>query len=104
MVLMWYKTNMNEVDTNTILKPLNGGSLEYVGIFGSRARGNARQDSDLDILVRFTEPQGLLRLANMRRQISKDLGVEVDLVTEGSLSPFIRDEIISDLKTIYGKR
>jgi predicted nucleotidyltransferase len=54
--------------------------------------------------VRFKEPQGLMRLASLKRQLAGDLGVEVDLVTEGALSPFIKADVLRDLKIIYGKR
>ncbi|HEY4514981.1 MAG TPA: nucleotidyltransferase family protein [Candidatus Paceibacterota bacterium] len=95
---------MSEIDTQIILNTLGTNSLEFAGIFGSRARGNASVNSDLDLLVRFKEPQGLLRLSALRRQLSHELGVEVDLVTEGALSPYIRENVMKDLKTIYGAR
>jgi len=95
---------MGNINTDTILATLDESNLEFAGIFGSRARGNARPDSDLDLLVRFKQPQGLLRLASLKRQLSSKLGVEVDLVTEGALSHFIRDNVLKDLKIIYGER
>jgi len=95
---------MGDINTDIILTILDRSKLEFAGIFGSRARSDARPDSDLDLLVRFKEPLGLLKLASMQRELSLKLGVMVDLVTEGALSPFLKGEIMKDLKPIYGKR
>ncbi|MEK7536041.1 MAG: nucleotidyltransferase family protein [Patescibacteria group bacterium] len=96
---------MQDTDVTTILGILQSNSeLEFAGIFGSRARGEAHVGSDLDLLVRFKRPQGLLRLASFQRQISAGLGIPVDLVTERSLSPHIKDEILKEVQPIYGQR
>lgn len=78
--------------------------VAYAGIFGSVARGESDASSDVDMLVRFTKPKGLLELIRLERALTEAIGRDVDLVTEGSLSPYLRDRILRDLIVIYGAR
>ena len=87
------------------IKPiLEEYGVEFAGVFGSFARGEASQESDVDILIRLTEPIGLFSLAELQQKLSETLGKKVDLVTEKALSPYIRQEILHDLKPFYGAR
>ncbi len=70
-------------------------------IFGSVARGKARPDSDVDLLVRFRKPISLLQLIRLERELSEVLGVRVDLVTVRSLSPYIRSDVLASSKVLY---
>ncbi len=65
-------------------------------LFGSVARGEAKIDSDLDLLVGFSQPVTLLQLVALERELSSALGRKVDLVTEASLSPYLRDHILRE--------
>lgn len=74
-----------------------------IGIFGSYARGENRDNSDLDILVQFKERIGLLTLVQIEQELSEKLGIQVDLITEGSLTnPLLKKYIEKDLIIIYG--
>ena len=68
-----------------------------VRLFGSRARGDHRPDSDLDLLVDRRPPQGhLLNLCNMTGRVEALTGLRVDVATEGMLYDSIRDGILEE--------
>ena len=71
--------------------------------FGSFARGEEREDSDVDILVKFdrTLPIGLFAYVRMNRKLEERLGRKVDLVEEGTLRPAAQITANRDLKVIY---
>jgi len=83
---------------------LRRNSVEYAGVFGSVARGEARPESDVDILVKFTGPATFAGYLQLDEDLRKTLGREVDLVTEGGVNKFLRPQIERDLKIIYGQR
>ena len=72
-------------------------------LFGSFARGDQREDSDVDILVQFdrSSPIGLLAYIRMHRELEEKLGRKVDLVEEGTLRPAAQLTANRDLKVIY---
>ena len=75
---------------------------ERIGIFGSYARGEQRNDSDLDILITFKDKISLLRLVQLQQSLSDQLGVAVDLVTEGSVkNKRLKKYIHKDLINIF---
>jgi uncharacterized protein len=71
-----------------------------VAIFGSYARGEERPESDIDVLVEFSETKGLLTMVRIERELSEFLGVKVDLLTEGSISPYLIEGIKKEAKVI----
>ena len=72
-------------------------------LFGSFARGEEHEDSDVDILVKFdrTLPVGLFAYVRMNRELEEKLGRKVDLVEEGTLRPAAQITANRDLKVIY---
>lgn len=73
-------------------------SVKDLYLFGSYAREEAGDQSDLDILVEF-EPGakiGLFEFARLRRRLVQLLGLEVDLVTPDALHPEMKDEILRE--------
>ena len=65
------------------------------GVFGSRARGVARPDSDLDLVVQFESGRSLLDLVALEQALASTLGIKVDVCTYRSLHPLLRDRIPS---------
>ncbi|MDO8446920.1 MAG: nucleotidyltransferase family protein [Deltaproteobacteria bacterium] len=86
---------------NKVISILDKYGAQTIGIFGSYARGIQRPDSDLDLLVNFKERKSLLTLVRIERELSESIGVKVDLLTEGAVSPYLIDRIKSELKVIY---
>lgn len=72
-------------------------------LFGSYARGEETSGSDVDILVEFdhSSPIGLFAYARMWRELQERLGLDVDLVEEGTLKPFAIESANHDKKLIY---
>ncbi len=70
-------------------------------LFGSAARGEETDASDIDLLVRFTQPKGLLELVRLERDMGRVLARRVDLVTERALSPYLKDRILADARVVY---
>ena len=90
--------------TQKITPILKKHDVSFVGLFGSRARGDERIDSDLDLLVRFRKPKGFFDLVGLEHDLSKTLDVNVDVVTEGALHPILKAEVFKDLQPLYGQR
>ena len=67
-------------------------------LFGSYAREEAGEQSDLDLLVEFEAGAqiGLFEFARLRRQLSELLGREVDLVTPDAIRPEMKDQILRE--------
>ncbi len=72
--------------------------VERIGVYGSWARGDQTEQSDLDILVSLSEPLGL-RIVDLHELLEQLLGVKVDLVTEGAVirKPLLWQSIREDL-------
>jgi uncharacterized protein len=64
--------------------------------FGSIVHGQERPDSDIDILVVFSRPVGLLAFIRLKQRLAELLGRPVDLVTPEALKPPLRDGILSE--------
>ncbi|MHC1623203.1 MAG: nucleotidyltransferase family protein [Candidatus Methanospirareceae archaeon] len=73
--------------------------IKKIGIFGSYLRGEAREKSDLDILVEFEQDVGigLLAFVGMENYLSDLLGVKVDLVEKSALKPRIGKHILKEV-------
>ncbi|RCV64195.1 hypothetical protein C5S53_10085 [Methanophagales archaeon] len=72
-----------------------------IAIFGSYAREEASPESDIDILVDFSERKRLLDLVGIEQELSDVLSVKADLLTEKSISPYLIDRIKEEMVVIY---
>ncbi len=70
-------------------------------LFGSYARGEQREDSDVDILIVPEQGVGLFKLSGMHLDLQDMLNMPVDLVTEKGLLPFARESTDRDKILIY---
>ena len=69
-------------------------------VFGSRASGTVTRSSDLDLLVDLRPERDLLDLVAFKLDLEDLLGCEVDVVTEGGLSPYLRTRILRRAKPL----
>ena len=67
-----------------------------LSLFGSVARDEARMESDVDILVEFSQPVGLFHFIELKQYLEEVLGCSVDLGTPRSLKPYIKESIIQE--------
>lgn len=67
-----------------------------VRVFGSVARGEEREDSDVDFLVKIADGRSLFDLVRLYDDFEQALGQPVDIVTEGGVSPYLRDRIFAE--------
>lgn len=65
-------------------------------VFGSVARGDETEQSDLDLLVDLASEVGLVALAGLAREIGEIVGVEVDVVPADLLKPRIRERVLAE--------
>ncbi|RJX15172.1 nucleotidyltransferase [Candidatus Bathyarchaeota archaeon] len=77
--------------------------IEEIGIFGSYLRGEAKKESDVDILVEFKPDAkiSLLDFVELENYLSNLLGVKVDLVEKSALKPRIGKQILSEVIYIW---
>lgn len=71
-----------------------------VRLFGSVARGEARPDSDIDLLVDFEENRSLLDHVALAQDLEEVLGRKVQVTTENSLHWYIRDRVLEQAVTL----
>lgn len=77
-------------------------AVKKASIFGSISRGDARPDSDVDLLIELGPgPMGLIKFIGLKHRLEDSLGKDVDLVTEGNINRHLEPYIRPELKTIY---
>ncbi|HOM58180.1 MAG TPA: nucleotidyltransferase family protein [Candidatus Latescibacteria bacterium] len=70
--------------------------VRSLSVFGSYARGRQTRRSDVDVLVEFEEPPGLLEFVRLQNHLRDTIGVKVDLVSKGALRGKIGAHILSE--------
>lgn len=83
-----------KVDVIRAIAKANGA--RSIQLFGSAARGIETADSDLDFLVELEPGRTLLDVVGMRTALSQLFDRPVDVVTEDSLKPGLRSEVLRD--------
>ncbi|MGC9393572.1 MAG: nucleotidyltransferase family protein [Anaerolineae bacterium] len=75
-------------------------NVQTLGLFGSYVRQEQRSESDLDVLVTFTETPSLLKFLALENYLTDLLGVKVDLVMQDALKPNIGRRILQEVVTV----
>lgn len=80
-----------------LLEVLRRHGVTNPEIFGSAARGDDREDSDLDLLVDFAPGTDIIDIIGIKRELEDVLGVPVDLVPRSGLKERVRSRAATDL-------
>lgn len=92
--------NLATAEKEKIVEICKRNDISYCALFGSFARGEATDASDIDLLVRFSKPIGW-KFYGIAEDLQEVLGKKVDLATENMLNKYIRASVLRDLKVIY---
>ena len=91
------KQNTELTDIKKLIIPiLKQKDVIRAGVFGSYARGNAKNKSDIDILIKFKGKKSLFDIARLELDLEKKLNRNVDLVTYNSINPLIKKHILKE--------
>ena len=93
--------NLSTTDIKKLIEICRTNDIARIGVFGSVARGETTDKSDVDLLVYFLKRKSLLSVVSLERKMSEALGKKVDLLTEASISPYLRDRIKRQTRMIY---
>lgn len=90
-----------KIDRESVADVCMRNDIERLRLFGSFARGEERDGSDVDLIADFSTRKSLLDLVRIERELSELLGRKVDLLTERALSPYLRDRILREATVVY---
>ena len=76
---------------------LEAKGIKSLALFGSVARGDAGQSSDVDVVVELNQPMGLFGLSDLKHRLEQILAVKkVDLITRDGIHPALKDVILEE--------
>ena len=76
--------------------------VQHLYLFGSTARGDARPDSDVDLFFDHERGKlGLFQLMDVKERATEILGRKTDIMTRGSLHPFLRERIEASALQVF---
>lgn len=84
----------------TILRVAARYGATNVRIFGSFARGDQKQSSDIDLLVTLPKQASLLHIAGIKVDLEEAFHRKVDVVPDDSIKPLLRDRILAEAKEL----
>ena len=92
---------MVQFDGNRLAAICLAHDVSKLRVFGSAARDEDQPDSDIDLLVDFARPKDFFDLIELEERLSELFGRPVDLLTEGGLSPYLRDPILASASILF---
>ena len=92
---------MDEI-IDKLVSILKKHGAKKIGIFGSYARGEQKETSDLDVIVEFEKRKSLLEIVGIEQELEDALGIKVDLLTRASISPYLIERIEKESKVVLG--
>lgn len=71
--------------------------VKEIGVFGSAAKNQNKESSDIDLMVEFARPIGFFQFARLEDYLGNVLKKDVDLVTKDALKPAIKDSVLKEV-------
>jgi uncharacterized protein len=90
----------SKLDFKKIAEIARSHGARRVRLFGSVARGDATDESDLDLLVDLDPARSLIDLVAIKQDVEELVHRKVDVVTEAAISPYIREKVLSEAALI----
>jgi predicted nucleotidyltransferase len=87
---------------NEIAAFLKSKGVTKVAVFGSYVRDEETSSSDIDVIIDFNKPMGLFEFVGLQQDLSEKIGLNVDLLTEDGISPYLIGSIRKEMKVLYG--
>lgn len=97
------KKNVKEI-VKKIIPVLKKHDVARAGIFGSQLRGEAKEGSDVDILIKFKGRKSLLDFVGLKIELEEELKRKVDVVEYSAIHPLLRKQVLKEQLTIMGRR
>jgi predicted nucleotidyltransferase len=85
---------------DALVELVNSRGASRLRVFGSVARGQDHDGSDVDLLVDMPIGASLLQLVGLQLELQDALGAHVDLCTERELHPMLRDRILAEARAV----
>ena len=91
------------LNTDRLVEIAKKHGIVYLAIFGSYARGEAGELSDVDLYVRFGRHVSLFETLAVKYEMEDTVGRKIDLIAEEIVEPyeFVREGMIRDLVVLY---
>ena len=90
------KNNELEKIKQKIIEILKKNKIKKAGIFGSYARDEQKNDSDIDVLIQPTKEMSLLDLSGLKTELEEALNRKVDLVSYNYIHPYLKKKILNN--------
>jgi predicted nucleotidyltransferase len=94
------KEDQIDVIKKTLIDVLRKHEVKKAALFGSIVRGEATDESDIDLLIEFEGRKSLLDLAGLKLDLQELLRRRVDVLTYKSLHPLLKERILSEQEVI----
>lgn len=102
----WYTSGMRTVHdipeiTSAVARAAHPHDIQRVYLFGSYARGEAKEDSDVDLCIEAGQRFSLFSAGSFLESVKEALGVDVDVVSERSMYEHARRGMLDDRVLVY---